>query len=80
MSASAGLGQGEPQHPEQHPCAEHLTPCFGGACSAQALVWGISAFSRSALYFLIFDFYGFSFTSLIRERQQEGIVQSFNID
>lgn len=56
------------------------SPSFGVAYSAQALILGISAFFHSVLYFLIFDFYGFSFTSLIRERQHDGIAQSFNID
>lgn len=69
LRAAAAPGRGELQ-----------TPSFRAAHSAQALVLGISAFSHSVLYFLIFDFYGFSFTSLIRERQQDGIVQSFNID
>lgn len=80
MLAQGSAGTAEPQHPEQRPRAERPLLRFGVARSVQALGWGISAFSHSVLYFLIFDFYGFSFTSLIRERQQDGIVQSFNID
>lgn len=62
------------------PAESTQLPALGLLAVLRHSLGGISAFSHSVLYFLIFDFYGFSFTSLIRERQQDGIVQSFNAD
>lgn len=69
VPAQDGRAPGQPQQSPVHAESTQLPPS-GLPAVLRRSSGGISAFSHSVLYFLIFDFYGSSFTSLIRERQR----------